>query len=57
VGVKLPPFNAAEPLDRRQKASDEVLKLIKDGQLPPSGEPAGPAGAPPAKPPAPPGKP
>jgi hypothetical protein len=46
-GVKLPPFNAAIPLELREKASDDVKKLIKDMKLPP------PEAAPPGGPPTP----
>jgi hypothetical protein len=52
-GVKLPPFNAAEPRDRRVNAANDVRKLIQDRKLPPqpdTGGAAGPAGPPPGKP-------
>jgi hypothetical protein len=46
--VKLPKFNAAQPRALREKAADEVRKLIEDGKLPPpGGQPGSPP--PPAK--------
>jgi hypothetical protein len=41
--VKLPPFNAALPREQREKAADEVRKLIDAGKLPPA--PPSPGGA------------
>jgi hypothetical protein len=35
MGVPLPPFNAATPVEDRRPAHDEVLKLIADNKLPP----------------------
>jgi hypothetical protein len=48
AGVKLPAFNPTAPLEFREKASDEVKKLIKEGKLPPPEAP--PAGGPTAPP-------
>jgi hypothetical protein len=47
-GVKLPPFNAAAPRDRRQDVVDEVESLLKAGKLPPPE--GGPSGGPPPLP-------
>jgi hypothetical protein len=43
-GVKLPAFNAADPLEFRAKAAADVEKLVAAGKLPPPAAPARPAG-------------
>jgi hypothetical protein len=35
-GARLPAFNAGAPAEERQKAADEIRKMIKDGKLPPA---------------------
>jgi hypothetical protein len=50
VGVKLPAFNAAWPMELRQPVADKVLDFIAKGDLPPPPEGA-PGGKPPPGPP------
>jgi hypothetical protein len=47
--VKTPAYNPADPPERRERAAQEFLQLVKDGKLPPPLPGRTPAAAPPAK--------